>query len=415
MDRPFTIRTGTAMARKLDLRTGKPVWLAYRAPAVPVAALTRDVTADVLVVGMGISGAMICDAVSAAGHSVIGVDRRRPLAGSTPASTALVQFEVDQPVTLLAQKLGKAKAERAWRRSRLAVLNLKGRIGDLGIRCRAASRPSLYLSGNVLGPGGLQAEARARTEIGIYSRYLKPAEVEAAFGIAGRSAILSQDNLAIDPRQLTAGLLLASRARGARFYKGVEIVGFEETASGVAAASAKGPVIRAGHVVLATGYELTDIVPRAPHQIISSWSIATRPQPANLWQDQAFIWEASDPYLYIRTTSDGRVICGGEDEDFTDEEKRDALIEEKSQTLTRKLGELLPKLDCRPEFKWAGAFGSTSTGLPFIGPVPRHPRIHAVMGYGGNGITYSRIAAELIATALDGGKDLDADIYAFPG
>ncbi len=78
------------------------------------------------------------------------------------------------------------------------------------------------------------------------------------------------------------------------------------------------------------------------------------------------------------------------------------------------LGELLPKLDCRPEFQWAGAFGSTSTGLPFIGSVPKHPRIQAVMGYGGNGITYSRVAAELIATALDGGKDLDADIYAFP-
>ena len=101
------------MARKLDLRTGKPVWLASRAPAVPASGLARDVTADVLVVGMGISGAMICDALSAAGHSVIAVDRRRPLAGSTPASTALVQFEVDQPLTHLAKKLGKAKAERA--------------------------------------------------------------------------------------------------------------------------------------------------------------------------------------------------------------------------------------------------------------------------------------------------------------
>jgi glycine/D-amino acid oxidase-like deaminating enzyme len=37
------------------------------------------------------------------------------------------------------------------------------------------------------------------------------------------------------------------------------------------------------------------------------------------------IWEASEPYLYLRTTEDGRVICGGEDEDFADTEKRDSL------------------------------------------------------------------------------------------
>ena len=33
------------------------------------------------------------------------------------------------------------------------------------------------------------------------------------------------------------------------------------------------------------------------------------------------IWEASDPYLYMRATADGRVICGGEDEEFSDEER----------------------------------------------------------------------------------------------
>ena len=33
------------------------------------------------------------------------------------------------------------------------------------------------------------------------------------------------------------------------------------------------------------------------------------------------------------------------------------------------------------------------------------------MGYGGNGITYSRIAAELIAAELDGREDRDADLY----
>ena len=39
-----------------------------------------------------------------------------------------------------------------------------------------------------------------------------------------------------------------------------------------------GPVISAGHVVLATGYELAPFVPAKDHRIISTWAIATRPQ-----------------------------------------------------------------------------------------------------------------------------------------
>ncbi|TIT44082.1 MAG: FAD-binding oxidoreductase, partial [Mesorhizobium sp.] len=58
------------MPRKLDLRTGRPVWSAYRAPAVPTDSLTRDVKTDVLIIGMGISGAMMAEALTADGHSV---------------------------------------------------------------------------------------------------------------------------------------------------------------------------------------------------------------------------------------------------------------------------------------------------------------------------------------------------------
>lgn len=82
------------MLRKLDLRSGTPVWSAYRSPAVPTDRLRRDVKADVLIIGMGISGAMMAGAVTRDGRSVICIDRRGPLKGSTAATTALVQFEI---------------------------------------------------------------------------------------------------------------------------------------------------------------------------------------------------------------------------------------------------------------------------------------------------------------------------------
>lgn len=115
----------------------------------------------------------------------------------------------------------------------------------------------------------------------------------------------------------------------------------------------------------------------------------------------------------MRTTVDGRVICGGEDEDFIDEARRDALIADKSTRIAEKLGLIVPHLDTRPDFAWTGSFGTTTTGLPYIGAIPRHPRIHAVMGYGGNGITFSQVASEIVPASINGLDDMDARLFAF--
>lgn len=399
------------MTRKLDLRTGRPVWYAYRVPAVPAGRLVRDIKTDVAIIGAGISGAMVAEALSADGLEVVCIDRRGPLLGSTSATTALVQFEIDQPLSKLSNRIGKDRAERAWRRSRLAVMNLKARIAELGIRCNAETRPSLYLAGDTLDANALRAESEARRRAGIYATYLPRTTLREQFGIDRDGAILSHDNLVLDPRKLTAGMFANACKRKARLFAPVEAVHIASGRDHVDIETADGPTITASHAVLATGYELTDIAPPADHKIISTWAIATRPQKRALWPGEAMIWEASDPYLYLRATADGRVICGGEDESFTDETRRDALIAEKSDRISEKLKQLLPQLDTTPEFSWAGSFGTTADGLPRIGAVPRHPRIFAVMGYGGNGLTYSRIAAEIVSAAIAGGRDTDAELF----
>jgi glycine/D-amino acid oxidase-like deaminating enzyme len=154
-------------------------------------------------------------------------------------------------------------------------------------------------------------------------------------------------------------------------------------------------------------------VPRKSNSIMSTWVIATRPQPRNIWQDAALIWEASDPYLYIRTTPDGAVICGGEDEDIADAEERDAKLASKTAILERKLGALLPSIDPTPAFAWAGSFGNNDLGIPTVGRIPRMANCYAAMGYGGNGITFSMMAAQILRNELCGRGDADSDLFGF--
>lgn len=397
---------------KRDLRTGRPVWPNAARFVPPIRALDAPVETDVLVIGAGISGAMIAEALADAGLNVAIVDRRGAVKGSTPASTALLQYEIDTPLTELARMIGEKDAARAWRRSRLALDALAARIRDRGI-APSVRRDTLYLAGDLLDADGLKTECEARTRIGLETRFLDRPMLAARFGIVRDAALLGYDNLAADPVRMAAGFLHAAVTRGAALLGPAEIVEIDAKKTVVVARSDGGHAIRCKHLVLATGYEFPDMVPQKQHRIISTWAIATRPQKARLWPEQCFVWEASEPYLYLRTNSDGRVICGGEDEDFADDAKRDALLDAKTKTLSKKLAALQPQLDATPDFAWTGSFGTTRTGLPLIGAVPGLRNCWAAMGYGGNGITYSRIAAEIIRSGILGRDDPDADLYAF--
>jgi glycine/D-amino acid oxidase-like deaminating enzyme len=39
--------------------------------------------------------------------------------------------------------------------------------------------------------------------------------------------------------------------------------------------------------------------------------------------------------------------------------------------------------------------------------------VFAVLGYGGNGITFSQIASEIVSTAISGAVDADGKLFAF--
>ena len=115
----------------------------------------------------------------------------------------------------------------------------------------------------------------------------------------------------------------------------------------------------------------------------------------------------------MRTTREGRVIVGGEDEDFVNPKQRDALISQKTRTLAKKFGQLFPDTPLEVAYAWAGTFATTKDGLAYLGVHPRFPHTYFALGYGGNGITFSLIAAEIIRDSFMGRKNPAAWIFRF--
>jgi glycine/D-amino acid oxidase-like deaminating enzyme len=64
-------------------------------------------------------------------------------------------------------------------------------------------------------------------------------------------------------------------------------------------------------------------------------------------------------------------------------------------------------------YTWAGTFDETKDGLAYIGQTPEFPHAYFALGYGGNGITLSVIAAKIITDLHLGRPNPDADIFRF--
>jgi glycine/D-amino acid oxidase-like deaminating enzyme len=400
------------LANHHDLRSGRSPWDGGGRPARR--SLDRDLRCDVLVVGAGITGAMVAEHLTTLGTKVVIIDREKSGLGSTLASTAMLQWEIDRSLSELTDLYGFEAASGIYRKTFQAVKALKHHVAGLGLTCSFVPRMSLYIAdGGGGGAKGLLAEQRLRERAGLPTLYLDYRTLLHDYGISREAALISLGSAEADPVCLAHQLLDVSIRRGARLYDG-EAIAFDAARAGVAVQLRDGPVIEAAKVVLATGYVMPSFVHTDLDLPSASWALATSPQaPERLWPNGVLIWEDATPYAYLRTTTDNRIIIGGEDErGVIEPDARQAVTEIKTARLRQKLKSLFPGIEPAVDYAWSGAFSETCDGLPLIGPVPGWPSLFAAYGYGGNGITFSFLAARMLARMIDGGHEAWDEIVA---
>lgn len=399
------------LARQSDLRSGGGPWrpALERPHGHP---LDRSMRCDVVIVGAGITGALMAEHLTARGLDVAVVDREREGFGSTAASTAMLQWEIDLSLRELAALYGFERSAKVYQLSFEAVQGLGSLVSGLALPCGFVRRDSVYLAAGEVGPRELIDEADLRARAGLPGEFIERAALMSAFGFDRAGAIASPGSAEADPLSLCHALLSVAARRGARFFRD-EAVAFDAAGNSAAVTLAGGAIIEASYVVLATGYVMPDFVSEGLHRIASSWAIATVPQkPRALWPGPALVWEASQDYHYCRTTPEGRIVFGGEDENFSDPAQRDEKNSLKAEVLRSKLHELRPSASLDLERAWSGAFGQTSDGLPLIGRVPGQKRLLAAYGYGGNGITFSFLASRLIGSLVQEREARWFDLFA---
>ena len=89
------------------------------------------------------------------------------------------------------------------------------------------------------------------------------------------------------------------------------------------------------------------------------------------------------------------------------------MIDRKRVKLCTRFKEIFPQIKFEPEMSWAGTFGETKDGLAYIGKADPKSEEYFCLGYGGNGITFSLIASELLRDQILGHPNRSSEIFSF--
>jgi glycine/D-amino acid oxidase-like deaminating enzyme len=151
---------------------------------------------------------------------------------------------------------------------------------------------------------------------------------------------------------------------------------------------------------------------------MNTYVIATRPLPdkfrRKLLHASTMLWDTDRPYHYLRWTDDHRLIVGGEDNRHRSIRGARRRLTAGTSRLRSFQAAVYPALAAeQPEYAWEGLFAETSDGLPYIEAHRRYPKHLFALGYGGNGMTVSFLAAQLLLNRYQNRPHPDEALFSF--
>ncbi|ATL43364.1 FAD-dependent oxidoreductase [Elizabethkingia sp. HX WHF] len=390
----------------MDLKSNEPFWLIKNGLIQSFPSLMEDKTCDVLIVGGGITGSLIAHQCIKDGYNTILIDKREIANGSTSATTSMLQYEIDIPLYKLSEMIGDEGAIASYKACSDSIDTIEDIVKQIHTRAGYKKKKSLYFAARKKDVQWLQKEFEARRNAGFDVKWLSADSILKQYGIEKTfGGIISAQGASIDAFMLVHKILAYNQKKGLQIYDRTELKKVKSGKTFNEVILNTEATIKAKKIICCTGYESTNMIKENFVKLISTYAIVSEAKPEKYKKfNNLLVWNTEDPYIYLRTTDDGRILIGGEDEAFRDPEKRDSLITDKEQKLLHSFQKYLPLTEFQSDFAWAGTFGTTKDGLPYIGEHKDFLNTYFVLGFGGNGITFSVVGMEMVSSWLKGEK-----------
>ncbi|WP_395640595.1 NAD(P)/FAD-dependent oxidoreductase [Pseudolysinimonas sp.] len=403
------------MDETLTPYSGLSLWHATAGDLTPRAGLEGDTTADVAIVGGGLTGLWTAWYLldRDPGLRVVVLEKEIAGFGASGRNGGWLSALFPRSTASLERAHGRNQA-LALRRAMIATIAEVGSVtAAMGLDCDFTREGTVAYARSGVQERAARAEIAEAAHYGVDEIAWRGAEEVRASG--ARGAAFDRNCASVHPAKLVRGLASALEARGARILEGTAVTsvspGRVETEHGV---------VSADRVVVATeGYTAT--FPATHRRILPLYSlmIATEPLPPEFWEStglrrgQTFT-DYRHLLIYGQRTADDRFAFGGRGARYhwgsairAEYDRAPRVFEH----LRRTLAELFPgSADAQITHRWGGPLGVPRDWHASVTYDPAS-RIGRAGGYVGDGLSTTNLAGRTLADLLTG---VDSELTRLP-
>lgn len=397
---------------KLQYVQGSPIFININKDKVQYPYLTKDIDTDVCIIGGGITGAITSYYFSRENINCVLLEKRRIAHLSTSITTSLLQYELDDNLSDLKEYTNLEDVIRSYNLGLIALDEIDKFIKEYGNNCNYKKRDTLLYTAKKDEINAMKIEYDYRKNNNFDVEYINEENNKFSFDL--KAGILSKNGGAeIDPYKFTHEMLKVSQNNGLRVYENTEVIDLKYHKEYIEVITEFGNIVKAKKVIVATGYNTKLFTDRNFATKTTTFNIATKPiKNFNGWYEKVLIRDNSDPYNYLRTIFDNRIIIGGEDVDFIPDIFDENLANKKYDILENRLKSMFSNIkDIEIDYKYCGTFASTLDNLGFIGEDTKHNNLWYNLGYGANGILFAILGGMMLSKLYHGERDKDMKLF----
>ncbi|PCK22200.1 FAD-dependent oxidoreductase [Bacillus pumilus] len=356
--------------------------------------VTEDLTADVIIVGGGISGIATAFEMTERGFDVLIVDADRLLQGTTGHTTAKVTSQHDVYYHELIQHIGMPKARLYVEANEKAKELIQTRVKEHKINCQLEIKNAYLYTKEESGVKKLKKELDAYTQLGIDREW----KTELPFDADIQAALVMTEQAQFHPLHYINALIELLIERGVRIFEQTTAVDVKESER-PAVVTKSGHHLTGRYIISCShfpfydgkGLYFTRIHPEQSYVVAAK---TTKPLPDGMYLG------IDQPVRSLRTAEfhgEEVVLIGGEGHKTGQGGDESAHYEalEKFGDNTLGIEEVL--------YRWSTHDMVTMDQIPYIGHLTKnHPNIFVATGFRKWGMTTSHVAATLIGDLIEG-------------
>lgn len=371
-----------------------------RPPTYPP--LKNDVTADIVVIGAGITGLTAADLLTRQGKKVVVLEAGRIGSGTSGGTSAHLDVHPEESPRTHIKDFGE-DAARTFTQGRFrAIDHIERRIAELGGGCDFKRIDGYQYTEHA------DHADQLRDQIEDYARLgLSVAAAGSDIGLPFHVAFgLQFPGMArFHPMAYLRKLAAAVAAAGGMIHEGTRAA-IPEGGDTCVVGTDRGGTVRAKSVIVATHSAYVGIssfdMRVYPFQ---SYVIAARvTKPIG----DALYWDDASPYHYLRIADSGDpnlLIIGGADHKTGESvDERDGWMKLEDYTRQR-------WSDFTVERRWSAELFEPDDGVPYAGEVPTMKNVYVATGFSGVGLTFGTACGEMIADLILGRENPLAAIF----